>query len=80
MKKPTIMCKEMHLHDIILGLMLHLNLQLMLDIFLNQQPFHRDISILQAKALGPAIYHTFQDLLAKTQKRKTDAIFAYVTL
>jgi hypothetical protein len=32
-----------------------------LDIFLNQQPFHRDISILQAKALGPAIYLHFSN-------------------
>jgi hypothetical protein len=40
MKKPTIMCKEMHLHDIILGLMQPLGreIHIVLDIFLNQQP------------------------------------------
>ena len=41
MKKPTIMCKEMHLHDIILGLMQPLGreIHIVLDIFLNQQPY-----------------------------------------
>jgi hypothetical protein len=43
MKKPTIMCKEMHLHDIILGLMQPQDLHIVLDIFLNQQPFDKQM-------------------------------------